>query len=107
MTEQTTTERAGAESERDAGVWKGLRRLVGRWIGRVAEARTALERLQAALGDSELSAASCALSDLGGVAMPGGAADLALLRNHVDSYEYDEAQVLATRLLERLGGWDL
>jgi len=73
-----------------------------------AEARAALERLQAALGDFDLSAASRALSDLGNVAMPGGgAADLALLRNHVDSYEYNEARVLATRLLEQLGGGDL
>ena len=69
-----------------------------------AEAKAALERLQAALGDFDLSAASAALSDLGGVAMPGGAAaDLARLRNHVDGYEYEEAGALATRLLEQIG----
>ena len=69
-----------------------------------AEAKAALERLQTALGDFDLSAASAALSDLGGVAMPGGAAaDLARLRNHVDGYEYEEAGALATRLLEQIG----
>jgi two-component system, sensor histidine kinase and response regulator len=68
-----------------------------------AEARAVLERLQAALGDFDLSAASGALADLDGVAMPGNASDLARLRTHVDSYEYDEARVLATRLLEQIG----
>jgi hypothetical protein len=35
--------------------------------------------------------------------MPGNHSDLARLRTHVDSYEYDEARVLATRLLEQIG----
>ena len=68
-----------------------------------AEARAVLERLQAALGDFDLSAASGALADLDRVAMPGNHSDLARLRTHVDSYEYDEARVLATRLLEQIG----
>ena len=69
-----------------------------------AEAKAVLERLQKALGDFDLSAASAALLDLGGVAMPGGAAaDLARLRNHVDGYEYEEAGALAARLLEQIG----
>jgi hypothetical protein len=68
-----------------------------------AEARAVLERLQAALGDFDLSAASGALADLDRVALPGHHSDLARLRTHVDSYEYDEARVLATRLLELIG----
>ena len=35
--------------------------------------------------------------------MPGAVADLAQLREHVDSYEYEEARVLATRLLGQIG----
>jgi hypothetical protein len=62
-----------------------------------------LQRLQAALGDSDVSAASSALADLDAVATPGAVRDLARLRNHVDSYEYDEARVLATRLLGQIG----
>jgi PAS domain S-box-containing protein len=65
-----------------------------------AEARAALERLQVALGDFDLSAASSALVDLNGIAMPSD--DLARLRNHVDSYEYDEARLLTSRLLEQI-----
>jgi two-component system sensor histidine kinase/response regulator len=68
-----------------------------------AAARAILERLQAALSDYDVSAASAVLDDLDGVAMPGNAGDLVRLRNHVDSYEYDEARVLATRLLEQIG----
>ena len=68
-----------------------------------AAARAALERLQAALGDFDLSSASSALADLDRTAMPGAASDLARLRNHVDSYEYEEARVLATRLLGQIG----
>ena len=55
-----------------------------------AAARAALERLQAALVDFDLSSASSALDDLDRTAMPGVASDLARLRNHVDSYEYEE-----------------
>ena len=66
-----------------------------------AAARGALERLQAALGDFDLSSASSALAELERVAMPGAVSELARLRNHVDSYEYEEARVLATRLLAR------
>ena len=67
-----------------------------------AEARIALERLQAALGDFDLSGASSALADLDRVPMPGAVSDLAKLRHHVDNYEYDEARVLATRLLGQI-----
>jgi two-component system sensor histidine kinase/response regulator len=68
-----------------------------------AETRAVLERLRTALGDFDLSAASGALNDLDRVAMPGHDSDLARLRTHVDSYEYDEARVLAMRLLEQIG----
>jgi HPt (histidine-containing phosphotransfer) domain-containing protein len=67
------------------------------------EARAVLQRLQEALSDYDLSAASAVLADLDAVAIPGSASDLARLRNHVDSYEYEEARTLAARLLERIG----
>ena len=67
------------------------------------EARAVLERLQAALGDFDLTAASSALADLDRVGMPGNAGDLVGLRNQIDSYEYEEARVLVTGLLERVG----
>jgi len=68
-----------------------------------AEARTALARLEAALGDFDLSAATSALAELERVAMPGAAGVLARLRQHVDSYEYDEARVMATQLIQQIG----
>jgi two-component system sensor histidine kinase/response regulator len=68
-----------------------------------AAARIALEQLQAALGDFDVSAASDALADLDRTPMPGVVSDLARLRNHVDSYEYEEARVLATWLLGQIG----
>ena len=68
-----------------------------------ADARAVLERLQAALSDNDVSAVSAVLGDLDGLAMPGNAGDLVRLRNHVDSYEYDAAGLLATRLLEQIG----
>ena len=66
-------------------------------------ARAGLEKLQAALGDFDVSAASSALADLERIAMPGAAGDLAQLRSHVDGYEYEEARALATRLLGQIG----
>jgi two-component system sensor histidine kinase/response regulator len=66
-------------------------------------ARRPLEQLQTALGDFDLSAATSALAALDHVAMPGAAGDLARLRKHVDSYEYDEARVLATEMLGQIG----
>ena len=68
-----------------------------------ADARAFLERLRAALSDYDFSAASAVLGDLDRLAMPGNAGDLVRLRNHVESYEYDEARVLATRLLAQIG----
>ena len=68
-----------------------------------AEAWTALTRLQTALGDFDLSAATSALAELDGIAMPGAAHVMAQLRRHIDNYEYDEARVIATRLLEQIG----
>jgi two-component system, sensor histidine kinase and response regulator len=65
-------------------------------------ARAALERLEVALGDFDVSSASSALADLE-VAMPGAVSDLARLRYHLDLYEYEEARVLATRLLGQIG----
>ena len=66
-------------------------------------ARPALERLQAALGDFDLSGASSALAELDRVAPSGAVADLTRLREHVDRYEYEEARSLATRLLGQIG----
>jgi PAS domain S-box-containing protein len=68
-----------------------------------AEARSALSRLQAALGDFDLSAATSALAEFERAAAPGAAGVLARLRQHVDSYEYDEARMIATQLLEQTG----
>jgi two-component system sensor histidine kinase/response regulator len=67
------------------------------------EARSALTRLQTALGDFDLSAATSALAELDRVEMPRAASVLSRLRDHVDSYEYDEARVIATQLLEQIG----
>jgi two-component system sensor histidine kinase/response regulator len=64
-----------------------------------AAARPALDRLQAALGDFDLSAASSALADLDRIVRPGTISELVQLRQHVDRYEYEEARMLATRLL--------
>jgi two-component system, sensor histidine kinase and response regulator len=66
-------------------------------------ARAALQRLEAALGDFDVSSASSALAGLEVVAMPGEVTDLARLRYHLDLYEYEEARVLATRLLGQIG----
>ena len=68
-----------------------------------AAARGALNRLQTALGDFDVSAASSALAELESVAVPGAVGEVAQLRKHVDSYEYDEARALATQLLARIG----
>jgi hypothetical protein len=67
------------------------------------EARPVLQRLQMALGDFDLSAASTALADLDRVAMADNINEFRQLRHHVDSYEYDEARTLVTRLLEQIG----
>jgi two-component system sensor histidine kinase/response regulator len=68
-----------------------------------SEARAALERLQAALGDFDVTAASVGLAELDRAGMPGESGDLVRLRHHVDGYEYEEAQVLVSRLLEQSG----
>jgi HPt (histidine-containing phosphotransfer) domain-containing protein len=67
------------------------------------EARSALTRLQSALGDFDLSAATSALAELDSVDMPPGLSVLAQLRHHVDRYEYDEARTIVTQLLEQIG----
>ena len=68
-----------------------------------ATAAAALDRLSAALGDSDFSGAACALAELDSVDFPAWAAfDLARLRDCVDGYEYDEARALAGRLLARV-----
>ena len=66
-------------------------------------ARPLLELLQAALGDFDLSAATSALAGLEKIAATGGIGDLPRIRKHVDSYEFEEAKTLATRLLEQIG----
>jgi PAS domain S-box-containing protein len=68
-----------------------------------AEARSALTRLQIALGDGDLSGATSALAELDRVDVPGAGSMLSRLRRHVDSIEYDEARAIATRLLELIG----
>jgi hypothetical protein len=50
-----------------------------------------------------LSASTSALAELDGIAMPDAAHVMAQLRRHIDNYEYDEARVIATRLLEQIG----
>jgi two-component system sensor histidine kinase/response regulator len=67
-----------------------------------AAARGPLDRLAAALGDFDVSAAGSALAELERVVMP-DAAELAPLRKHIDSYEYEEARGLAMQLLARIG----
>jgi hypothetical protein len=62
-----------------------------------------LERLQAALGDFDVTAASSGLADLDRVWTPDNGGELARLHTHVDGYEYEEAQVLVSRLLEQSG----
>jgi HPt (histidine-containing phosphotransfer) domain-containing protein len=69
-----------------------------------ATAVAALRRLDAALGDFDLSAATAALAELRGAAPAGVEADrLEALRRHVDGYEYDEARAITARLLDGLG----
>ena len=69
----------------------------------VTAVRVALERLQTALGDFELSAATDALADLAELGVPEGAeADLAHLRDRVESYDYDDAQTILARIVEQL-----
>jgi HPt (histidine-containing phosphotransfer) domain-containing protein len=67
-----------------------------------AEARAVLQRLDAALGDFDASAATTALAELDRASLP-ALPELARLRNHVEGYEYDEARVLVSRLLEQIG----
>jgi CheY-like chemotaxis protein/HPt (histidine-containing phosphotransfer) domain-containing protein len=68
-----------------------------------SDARAVLERLQAALGDFDVTAASSGLAELDHVWTPDNAGDLVRLHSHVDGYEYEEAQVLVSRLLEQSG----
>jgi hypothetical protein len=69
-----------------------------------SDAQAALQRLHTALGDYDLTAASSALADLDRVGAPGNTGDLVRLRSHIGSYEYEEAQVLVTRMLQPIGG---
>ena len=59
-------------------------------------------RLQNALDEYDLSAATSTLAELDRVQMGGAASLLSRLRHHVDSYEYDQARAIATQLLERI-----
>ena len=68
-----------------------------------AAARGALTRLQAALGDFDLSAATSALAELESVDLSRAGPALCRLRQHVDGYEYDEARAIAIQLLEQIG----
>jgi signal transduction histidine kinase/DNA-binding response OmpR family regulator/ligand-binding sensor domain-containing protein len=69
----------------------------------LSKARQVLEGLRVALAEFDLSSTSDALVELAKVHMPAeAAADLSLLRDRIDAYEYAEAQTVATRLLERL-----
>ncbi len=65
--------------------------------------RAALERLQVALGDFEPSAATEALAESTALAVPVGAeADFMQLRDRVDRYHYDEAQIILGRIVAQL-----
>jgi HPt (histidine-containing phosphotransfer) domain-containing protein len=69
----------------------------------IAGIRVALERLQVALADFELSAATDALADLTATGVPAGAeADLTQLRARVNRYDYDEAQTILARIMAQL-----
>jgi HPt (histidine-containing phosphotransfer) domain-containing protein len=102
-----------AELERRAAVvfrsidqLRGTSQLAAAGAGQLAlsgDARAVLERLQAALGDFDVTAASSGLADLDRVWTPDNGSDLVRLHNHVDGYEYEEAQVLVSRLLEQSG----
>jgi two-component system sensor histidine kinase/response regulator len=69
----------------------------------MAGIRAALERLQVALADFELSAATDALADLCATGVPAGAeADLTQLRDRMDGYDYDEAQTILARIMRTM-----
>jgi two-component system sensor histidine kinase/response regulator len=69
----------------------------------LASVRATLESLQLALDDCELSAANDALADLAILALPAGAAaDLTQLRDRMDNYDYDEAQVIVARIVTQI-----
>ena len=56
-----------------------------------------------ALGDFEPSAATEALAELTALAVPVGAeADFMQLRDRVDRYHYDEAQIILGRIVAQL-----
>jgi two-component system sensor histidine kinase/response regulator len=68
-----------------------------------AAVRAVLERLQAALGNFELSAANAALAELTALGVSRWAdSDLGRLRDRMDSYAYDEARVVVASLVARL-----
>ncbi len=68
-----------------------------------AVARAALERLDAALGASDLSGVTGALAELGSAGLPSFAqVDFSELRESVEGYDYDQARGIAARLLARL-----
>jgi HPt (histidine-containing phosphotransfer) domain-containing protein len=70
-----------------------------------AALRKALERLTAALGAFDLTAAGEALTGLASLgALPAVAGELERLRQLVDGYEYDGAAALAARLLRDMEG---
>jgi HPt (histidine-containing phosphotransfer) domain-containing protein len=67
-------------------------------------ARAAIERLQVALGDSDLSGATDALADLTACGVPEGSeVELTRLQDRVAHYAYDEAQVILVRIVEQFG----
>jgi two-component system sensor histidine kinase/response regulator len=66
-------------------------------------ARAALQRLDVALGASDLSAVSGALTELGSAGLPRFAqVDFSELRESVEGYDYDQARGIAARLLARV-----
>ena len=64
---------------------------------------TKMNDLLQAYGDFDVTAASTGLADLDQVWTPDNGGDLVRLHKHVDGYEYEEAQVLVSRLLEQAG----
>jgi two-component system, sensor histidine kinase and response regulator len=72
-----------------------------------AAAGAALDRLRVALDAYDLSVATTTLKALRSLGLPQwGAIDLETLGDRIDNYDYDEARVIAARLLARVNSTD-
>jgi hypothetical protein len=70
--------------------------------GDPAQLRKRLERLQAALAESDPGETEQALAALGEAPTPEMATDLRRIRSLADGYEFDEAAAVLASLLERI-----